>query len=246
MMLPVLLLAAIQAGLPTVGDTVWAERRVVAPPNVLIRPQAWDLGSVGRQLGPAVQERTGSGLVVRYPLVFWYPGRHSLRMPGPVTISREGRSDTLPASTVVVEVSSVLPAGRAREALEPRPARGPVAQGERSLRPLLILLPLMALSIARLVLRRRRRGKALPRPKGSVARPAPERLAQWAAAGEYHAALDHWEHRLALTLRQAGDLEEMGRVQQVLEAIALAAYEPRAPDRLAELCVRAAQVEQER
>jgi hypothetical protein len=246
MMLPVLLLAAVQGGLPTVGDTVWVERRVVAPSNVLIRPQAWDLGSVGRQLGPAVQERTGSGLVVRYPLVFWYPGRHSLRMPGPVVISREGRSDTLLASTVVVEVTSVLPAGRAREALEPRPARGPVAQSERNIRPLVILLALVVLSIAGLALRLRRRGKTTARPKGSVVRPAPERLAQWAAAGEYHAALDHWEHRLALKLRQSGGLEEMGRVQHVLEAIALAAYEPRAPDRLAELCVRAAQVEEGR
>jgi hypothetical protein len=245
-MIALLLVLVVQRGLPTVGDTVWVERQVVAASNVLIRPQAWDLGSVGRQLGPAVQQRSGSGLLIRYPLVFWYPGRHTLRMPGPVVISREGRSDTLLSSTVTVEVASVLPAGRAREALEPRPARAPVALAERSARPLVIALGLVFAAIAGLAVYRRRRGKPLIRPRGEVARPSPERLAAWADAGEYHAALDHWEHRLALRLRQSGGLEEMARVQRVLEGIALAAYEPRAPERLAELCVQAAQVERER
>jgi len=245
-MIPLLLVFVLQGGLPTVGDTVWVERRVVAGPNVLIRPQVWDLGSVGRQLGPAVQQRTGSALVIRYPLVFWYPGRHALRMPGPVVISREGRSDTLLSSAVTVQVGSVLPADRAREALEPRPASAPVALAERSLRPLLIALGLVLSSIAGLAVYRRRRGKSVARPNVEVARPAPDRLAQWTDAGEYHAALDHWEHRLALMLRQSGSLDEMARVQQVLEGIALAAYEPREPDRLAELCTRAAEVEQGR
>ena len=245
-MISLLLVLALQRGLPTVGDTVWVERQVVAASNLLIRPQAWDLGSVGRQLGPAVQQRSRSGLLIRYPLVFWYPGRHALRMPGPVVISREGRSDTLLASAVVIEVASVLPAGRAREALEPRPARAPVALAERSVRPLAIALGLMLAGVAGLAVYRRRRGKPVIRPASEVARPGPERLAAWAAAGEYHAALDHWEHRLALRLRQSGGLEEMARVQRVLEGIALAAYEPRAPERLAELCGQAAQVEQER
>jgi hypothetical protein len=245
-MISLLLVLVLQGGLPTVGDTVWVERQVVASSNVLLRPQAWDLGTVGRQLGPAVQRRSGSGMLIRYPLVFWYPGRHVLRMPGPVVISREGRSDTLLSSSVTIEVASVLPAGRAREALEPRPARAPVALAERSARPLVILLGLVLAVVAGLAVYRRRRGKPPARAKGDVARPGPDILAAWADAGEYHAALDHWEHRLALQLRQAGDLEEMARVQRVLEGIALAAYEPRAPERLAELCVQAAQVEQGR
>ena len=242
-MSPFLVLLVLQ-GLPSVGDTVWVERLVSTPSDVLVRPQAWDLGSVGRQLGPADQRRSASGLVLRYPLVFWYPGRHALRMPGPVVISREGRSDTLPAAAVTVEVGSVLPPGRAREALDPRPPRAPVALSERSLRPLAIGLVLVVSGMTGLLLYRRRRGRAPVRQRGDVARPPPEQLDRWAGAGEYHAALDHWEHRLALKLRQAGGLEEMGRVQQVLEAIALAAYEPREPERLAELCRRAAAVEQ--
>jgi hypothetical protein len=100
--------------------------------------------------------------------------------------------------------------------------------------------------VAGLAVYRRRRGKPPARAKGDVARPGPDILAAWADAGESHAALVHWEHRLALQLRQAGGLEEMARVQRVLEGIALAAYEPRAPARLAELCVQAAQVEQGR
>lgn len=245
-MIALLLVLVLPQALPTVGDTVWVERQVVATSNVLIRPQAWDLGSVGRQLGPAIQQRAGSGVRIRYPLVFWYPGRHELRMPGPVVISREGRSDTLVSSSVTIEVASVLPAGRPREALEPRPARAPVALAERSLRPLVIALGLVLAGVTGLAVYRRRRGKPVSRSRGEVARPDPERLAAWADAGEYHAALDHWEHRLALRLRQSGGLEEMARVQRVLEGIALAAYEPRAPERLAELCVQAAHVEQAR
>ncbi len=236
-------LLALQAGLPTVGDTVWVERYVVAQPNVLIRPQAWDLGTTGRQLGPAEVRRSALGTVVRYPLVFWHPGRHTLRMPGPVVISREGTSDTLLASGVVVEIASVLPAGTPRERLPPRPARPTVPLGERSLRPLLIGAMLVLAAVALLALRRRRRGTAAPERKVEVARPDPAMLAEWAAAGEYHAALDQWEHRLAVRLRESGDLERMARVQQALEEIALAAYEPQASARLVELCGRAARTE---
>ncbi|MGH7561828.1 MAG: hypothetical protein ACRENB_12510, partial [Gemmatimonadales bacterium] len=127
----VMLLAALQ-GLPTVGDTVWIERVLSAPSNVLVRPQQWDMGAVGRQLGPGRLVRSGIGLRLRYPVVFWYPGRHTLTVPGPVVISRDGRSDTLTAAVAVVDVASVLPAGRQREQLDPEPARPPVPLVERT------------------------------------------------------------------------------------------------------------------
>lgn len=234
---------ALQAGgLPTVGDTVWFERVIQAPAHVLVRPQGWDLGAIGRQLGPAVARRTERGILVRYPVVFWYPGRHALTVPGPVVITPEGRSDTLPASVATIDVASVLPAGRDRAALPPRPARPPVLLRERRIRPALIFLGVTGLGIALLAVRRRRRGIAPPRPAPPVARPSTETLAAWARAGEFHAALDHWEHRLALDLREVKDLDRMAAVQKVLEAIALAAYEPMAPRHLAEICARAEQV----
>ena len=63
------------------------------------------------------------GVLVRYPLVLWYPGDQALSMPGPVLIRRDGSSDTLAATKVTLRVRSLLPAGARRTALKPEPAR---------------------------------------------------------------------------------------------------------------------------
>ncbi len=122
-MIAAALLLAAQALPPTVGDTIWLERALGQVGEALVRPQPWSLGELGRQLGPAEVRRTGLGVVVRYPVALWYPGEHRVTMPGPVLISRAGRSDTLAPSQHVVRVTSVLPCGRSREA--PAPALRP-------------------------------------------------------------------------------------------------------------------------
>ena len=86
---------------PTVGDTVWVEIRATIPPRMIVRPQPWDAGEVAQVLGPPIVESSGQQVLVRYPVAFWYPGTHTLEVPGPVLISPEGRSDTLPPTSVV-------------------------------------------------------------------------------------------------------------------------------------------------
>ena len=236
------LLLMLQAGSVTVGDTVWIERAVGSVGGSVLRPQVWTVGTVGQQLGPAEVRVGATGTVVRYALVLWYPGEHLLTMPGPVVVKRDGSSDTLPPSSVRVRVTSVLPAGAQRVTLPPRPARAPVSLADRSLLPLAaILLGIAVLwSAAAWLWRRRGPLPSLPssRPAGQVFH-HPETLSRWAAAGEHRVALDGWGWILARRLAESRDLEETGRIQQVLDEIADSVFSPKGPGYFAELCRRA-------
>jgi len=108
-MIGLLVVAAVaQEPIPTVGDTLWLETRVPLAPRQILRPQAWDLGEIGQVLGPPVVELTADSAVVRYPVAFWFPGRHPVTIPGPIVVNPEGRSDTLSGRRLAVEVASVL------------------------------------------------------------------------------------------------------------------------------------------
>lgn len=238
----VVLLLLLQAGTVTVGDTVWIERAVGPVGSSVLRPQVWNVGTVGQQLGPAEVRIGAGGTVVRYALVLWYPGEHLLTMPGPVVVKRDGSSDTLPPSTVRVRVTSVLPAGAQRVTLPPKPARTPVSLAERSLLPLAAIVLVIALLWGAVAWLWRRRG---PLPSLPPSRPAvqnfhdPQTLSRWAAAGEHRVALDGWGWILARRLAESRDLEETGRIQRVLDEIADSVFSPRGPGYFAELCRRA-------
>lgn len=241
-MSPAVLLLLLQAGAVTVGDTVWIERAVGPVGSSVLRPQVWNVGTVGQQLGPAELRIGAGGTVVRYALVLWYPGEHLLTMPGPVVVKRDGSSDTLPPSSVRVRVTSVLPAGAQRVTLPPRPARAPVSLADRSLLPLAAILLLIVLLWGVIAWMWRRRG---PLPSRASSRPAvqkfhdPETLHRWAAAGEHRVALDGWGWILARRLAESRDLEETGRIQKVLDEIADSVFSPKGPDYFAALCRRA-------
>ena len=119
MTLALSLLLALQAGPPppTVGDTVYIERTLGDVGGAVVRPQPWASGGLGRELGAAELRREGRGAVVRYALVFWFPGDHTVTLPGPVLVRRDGRSDTLAASTSRISIASVLPSSRRRSSL---------------------------------------------------------------------------------------------------------------------------------
>ncbi len=239
-----LLLLLLQTGAVTVGDTVWIERVVGPVGSTVVRPQPWTVGSIGQQLGPAEVRHGAEGALVRYALVIWYPGEHTLTMPGPVLVKRDGSSDTLPASSVRVRVTSVLPAGARRLTLPPRPARTPVPLSERSLLPLALLtiVVLVAWSVAALLWRRRGPAPAAPAPSAGARGQLfhdPAMLTQWADAGEHRAALDGWGWLLARRLAESRDLEETARIQRVLDDIADSVFSPKGPDYFAELCRRA-------
>lgn len=239
-MSPLLLLALLQGPAPTVGDTVRIERVLGDIGSAVVRPQPWSLGELGEQLGPAEVVQGARGAVVRYALVLWYPGEQTISMPGPVLVRRDGSSDTLPASSYRVRVLSVLPAGEPRSQLAPKPARTAVPIVSVSVLPLGVLLAVALLGLALAALLWRRRGHAPELPLKVEVFPPPDRLARWAAAGEYRAALEGWSWRLARRLAASQDLEEMAALQQALEAITDHFYLPGDTQRLAQLCERAA------
>lgn len=224
----------------TVGDTVWIERVVGDVGSAILRPQPWQLGSLGEQLGPAEVVQGARGAVVRYALVLWYPGDQVLSMPGPVLVRRDGSADTLGVAAYQVRVLSVLPAGQRRSTLAPKPARDTVPIASRSLLPLAVLAGAVLLGSGAAALLRRRRGRPAPPRRAVEVFPSPEVLGRWSAAGEYRAALDGWSWRLARRLAWSRDLEESAELQRVLDDIADSIFVPNASEHLARLCERAA------
>lgn len=235
-----------QAGpLPTVGDTVWIERSFGDVRGAIVRPQEWDLGNLGAQLGPAIVSYGEAGARVRYPVVLWHPGERSLTMPGPVLVFPDGTSDTLPASVHRVRLASVLPEGQPKRALPPQPPRNPLPLASRSLVPLAVLVVAVGLLIAAIAFRWRRNGKPADRPAPRGLDPPVATLGRWAELGEYRAALHHWGWRLSRRMRASQDLAEIGALQRALEAIGDAAFVPERPERLAALAARAAELGKE-
>jgi hypothetical protein len=236
------LLALLQSGTVTVGDTVGLERVLGAIGGVVVRPQPWKLGSLGQQLGPAKISVGPEGTVVRYHLVLWYPGDHTLTMPGPIVVRQDGRSDTLAASTARIRVTSVLPAGERRADIPPRPPSRPIPLEARTLLPVLFLVLAVGLLLLPIALRWRRQSKVTPAPAAAGIRPGADVITRWAEAGEYRAALDGWGWVLARRLAISSDLAEIAELQRVLEEISFGAYSPQSPEQLASLCQRAAKL----
>lgn len=193
----------------TVGDTVWLEIRVPLQARQILRAQTWELGEVGQVLGPPLVELTPDSAVVRYPVTFWFPGRHPVAVPGPIVVNPEGRSDTLPARRLQVEVASVLPPDTNRDSTPPRPQAGVIPQAGRSLLPLGVLW-IGLLGLAGLVAWRLARAR---RPRSPAPRAAPVPvdfpglLDRWAEAGELKTAADGWAHLLARAAGVPADTE---------------------------------------
>lgn len=241
MIAPLFLLLQVQS--PTIGDTVWIERVLSGTGRSIVRPQQWDLGREGAQLGPAMVSYGEAGIMVRYPVVLWYPGDRTLTMPGPVLVYPDGTSDTLAASVHRIQVLSVLPARQAKSRILPRPPRNPLPLATRSLMPLVLLLVGSALLEGVVAFRWRRRRKLVPRGEPPLLEPAPDLLTRWAAMGEYRAALHYWGWRLNRRLKRSQDLQEMAALQDTLEAIGDRTFVAAPPQRLAELAAKAAELE---
>jgi hypothetical protein len=236
----VLLLLLRQGAVPTVGDTVYLEHALGSTGTAVVRPQPWSLGELGQQLGPAEVRVGAGGAVMRYAVVFWYPGTHALSMPGAVLVRRDGSSDTLAATAMKVEVASVLPAGARRSTLAPRGASGLLPLGSRSLRPALLLGGAVLLGLGLLAALRRRRGPSPPAPAAPEPGVTPAVLARWALAGEYRAALGGWTPLLVRRLEASRDPVEAGKLQRLLGEVSSSGFTGDDPARLAALCERAA------
>jgi len=138
LLLPILLL--VQGPGPTVGDTIWVARTVALPEGAEVRPAAWqpegDVMLLGR---PQVEVGEGRA-TVRYPVVAWSTGAHSLDVPGPIIIMADGRTDSLPSQAVSVTVVSVLPAGVKADDAPIQAEAGLLRETVTTSVPLLVLL----------------------------------------------------------------------------------------------------------
>jgi hypothetical protein len=184
-LLPLLLL--LQGPVPTVGDTVWVTRTVALPKGAEVRPAEWQLEGDVMLLGRP-QVETGEGeATVRYPVVAWTTGTHTLVVPGPIIVMADGHTDSLPGQTVSLTVASVLPA-------EVRPEDAPVQAEAGLLRETVTTpTPVLVLLGAALVLflpfawwwRRRRPSRPAARPVTGPPGAIP--VQGWAEEGEARA-----------------------------------------------------------
>lgn len=231
-MLPALLLfvADTTAG-PTVGDTLWVTRTVALPAGTMIRPRPLRSQEPVEPLGPPEVTLVGDSARIRYPVVAWEPGRHAILAPGAILIREDGWSDTLVDWRTSIDVASVLPAGP-RDSLAPREAAPPIPREPRTLRPLLVCLALALLALVPLHLAWHRRRPAPPLADPPTAEPGTDRLRQWAAQGEWSAAIEGWRYRL----REAPG-PEAARLRAELEA---ARFGP-CPPEVAQALVRRAE-----
>jgi hypothetical protein len=185
-MIGLLFAAWLQGGAPTVGDTIWIERRVVAPPGTEVRAARWVLSGDVELIGRAVVRRESGEVVVRYPAAAWRPGTHLLEVPGPILIGPDGRSDSLPAERRTIEVASVLPAGRDPARLPVQPAARIVPRLVTSPLPVVALLAVAVGLLAVFAWFWRRRGPPL-RPVTAAPDEPPPDVASWIEAGELRA-----------------------------------------------------------
>lgn len=258
-MIPLLL--ALQAPLPTVGDTIWLERRVTVPGGAEVRPAPWELDGALGLLGRPRTRREGGELVIAYPVVAWVAGTHQVAIPGPIVVRADGASDTLPAEPRTLEVTSVLPAGAVPERTPPQPEAGIVEERITSPLPLLACLLTAALLFVPLAWGWLRRGPPMPAAGPPAAPPLPP-VEEWHAAGEHRAvaAVAARELRRALTTHLPGSVpglvtsrllrvvseqrprwpaEEIGTVLRALEA---AEFAERPGADVATLAARAAEL----
>jgi hypothetical protein len=181
------LLAFLQQGAPTVGDTIWLVRTVAVPSGSAVRPAAWNPTGDLETLGPPRVTTRGDSVEIAYPVVVWLAGSRTVDVPGPLLLLAGGGVDSIPSEQVTVTVASVLPAGVPDSLLQIQPAAQPVVRGERTLRPLVGLVLLASLLLLPVHVLWRRRGKPPARTVAPLPSPLP--LDRWADAGEVRIVL---------------------------------------------------------
>jgi hypothetical protein len=190
-------LALLQSAGPTVGDTVWIESTVSQPPGHLVRLPAWEPSGDVEFLGTPKIISNGDSVTIRYPMVVWRPGSHSIVIPGPDFIAPDGNVSSGPSHSVTVQVVSVLPDEPPEEI--PIKAESGIVQ-----RPITSWLPITVMLLAAMGLAAplwwwwlRRGPTQLRTPVEPGMRELP--IEQWSVAGEHRAVLA----AASDTLRQA-------------------------------------------
>jgi hypothetical protein len=214
----------LQAGAPTVGDTVWIARTVAVPSGGAVRPAPWAPTGDVEALGPPRVTTRGDSVEIAYPAVAWLAGQHAVEIPGPLLLLAGGGVDSLPAQRVTLTIASVLPAGAEPRDLKVQPPTDTVRRNDRTLRPVLLLLLLSTLVLVPLHIWWRRRGKVAPLASPSRAAPLP--LARWNDLGESRVVLA----AATATLRAALARGAPGSANQPDSASVMTAVERERPD----------------
>jgi hypothetical protein len=208
MMLPLLLvLAQSPTVAPAVGDTIWVRRIVRVPAGARVRPPDWQPTGDVELLGRPELVIDGDSAIMRFPLVAWTAGRHSVRLPGAVILGADGSTDSLPASDAAFTVRSVLPDQPAEE-LAIQPPATIVSRRSVNFLPPLIAAALATALIVPLQWWWRRRGKAPPPEPLPAGAPVP--VSDWAGAGEVRSVLSLAAGRLRLAMQQADPAAHTG------------------------------------
>lgn len=184
---------------PTVGDTVWLDRFVAAPPGWRVQARRVESGPSGGAefLGDAIVRRTGAGWLVRYPVVAWAPATYLASPPAILKLAPDGRVDSLPRDTASFRVWSVIPDSVV--APQPKPLLPP--QRARTPNPLPVGIAVLGAGglLLGVVRWRRRRPRPLPPPPQVPLEPeVPD--ARWLAAGEPKAVAVRAVQRLRLAV----------------------------------------------
>ncbi|MGH7615074.1 MAG: hypothetical protein ACREMW_13655 [Gemmatimonadales bacterium] len=166
---------------PTVGDTVWLERRFPLPAGWRLRPGRITGSGAVESLGEPIIARRGADWIVRYPVTAWAPGSQAVTLPAVWRLGPDGQADSLAGGTAAFELYSVIPDSVTAPA--PRPALAPLRPWRRD--PQSVLLATLgagaALGLAWWWRRRPTRRHVPPAPAPSAAAVAD---ARWLDAGE--------------------------------------------------------------
>lgn len=168
---------------PTVGDTIWLERRVEAPPGAEVRAPAWSPEGNIALLGRPIIRTEGGTTIVAWPAVAWTAGSRTIAVPGPVVIRADGVTDSLPAENQTLVVASVLPDTVPVEKLPPQPEAGIVFERITSPWPVLVSLLAATILFVPFAWWWRKRGPVAASTPATIHAPVWP-LSEWSEAGE--------------------------------------------------------------
>jgi len=186
-MIAVALWLLLQAGGPTVGDTIWVSRTIAVPPGRTLRAGDWRPDDPVEVLGPPRIVERGDSTGILYPIVVWRAGTHVVEVPGPLLLGAGGGVDSLPPLKVTLQIASVLPQVPPDSTLAPQPKADVVPRGIRSILPVFLSLALAIVLLAPLHWWWRRRGPAASSSSAPWMTKVSPPLARWADAGEWRA-----------------------------------------------------------
>jgi hypothetical protein len=210
---------------PSVGDTVWLERRFALPAGWLVRPGKLQSSDDVEALAEPVVARRGGDWVVRYPVAAWAPGTHSVLLPAIWRLGPQAQADSVPGGTATFVLTSVIP--ESVKAPAPRPALAPLRPSTRDPRPPMLAVLIAAAGLAAGIWWRRRPPRPIPGPR-QPATGAAVADRRWIDAGEAKAVAARAAGRLRAAL--ARTVPEAHLALSTTECLAIvASRRPQAP-----------------